>query len=83
MFLNFIDNLMKMLQIQDQQTPQRAHDRKYKLECRFLIRKKCEQAECGISFFLSFPFISLRLLNEVTLVYKLCKFHVGNIFIVL
>ena len=36
-----------MLQIQDQQTPQRAHDRKYKLECRFLIRKKCEQAECG------------------------------------
>lgn len=34
--------------------------------------------------FLSFPFITLRLLNEVTLAYKLCKFHVGNIiFIVL
>lgn len=53
-FLNFVENLMKMLWIQDQQTPQRAHDREYKLECRFLIRKKCEQAECGISFLYHF-----------------------------
>lgn len=52
-FLNFVENLMKMLQIQDQQTPQRAHDRKYKLEWRLLIRKKkCEQAECGVSYFI-------------------------------
>jgi len=50
--LNFVENLMKILQIQiqDEQTPQKAHDTEYKPEGRFFVRKDWASRQWYIIF---------------------------------